>query len=166
MYRCSQWDAISVRIADHRHGRMRGEKGARRLQCQTAKAPHSRGANGARALRWLRPSKSERAQGRPGTGWCPWSACSKKARGRTTGSAEDTGLPCAMVLTAYSALSPGTGLFCPRHSQGARCALQELSASVGAPGPHGAWPSARRSFVRIQKNAAISRVHRCPPPRP
>jgi hypothetical protein len=37
-----------------------------------------------------RPSESERAQGRPGTGWHPWSACNKKARGRTTGSAEDT----------------------------------------------------------------------------
>jgi len=36
------------------------------------------------------PSESERAQGRPGTGWHPWSACNKKARGRTTGSAEDT----------------------------------------------------------------------------
>ena len=40
MCRCSRWDAICVRIADHRHGRMRGEKGARRLQCQTAEAPH------------------------------------------------------------------------------------------------------------------------------
>src|SRR5262245_46155092 len=28
----------------------------------------------------------------------PWSACSKKARGRTTGSAETTGIPRAMVL--------------------------------------------------------------------
>src|SRR6266566_3515719 len=26
-----------------------------------------------------------------------------------------TGIPCAMVLTAYSALSPVTGLFCHRH---------------------------------------------------
>ena len=32
----------------------------------------------------------ERAQGRPGAGWHPWSACNKKARGRTTGSAEIT----------------------------------------------------------------------------
>ncbi len=28
----------------------------------------------------------------------------------TTGKAETTGIPCAMVLTAYSALSPETGL--------------------------------------------------------
>jgi hypothetical protein len=53
------------------------------------------------------------------------------------------GLPCAMVLTAYSELSPGTGLFCPRHSQSARCALRDLSASVGAPGPHGLAVRAR-----------------------
>jgi hypothetical protein len=34
------------------------------------------------------PSSNQRAQGWPGAGWHPWSACSKKARGRTTGSAE------------------------------------------------------------------------------
>jgi hypothetical protein len=56
------------------------------------------------------------------------------------------GLPCAMVLTVYSVLSPGTGLFCPRHSQGARCALQELSTSVGAPGPHSL--AVREAIVR------------------
>jgi len=55
----------------------------------------------------------QRAQGRPGTGWCPWSACRKKARGRTTGSAEDTGgLPCAMVLRLIRAL-PGDHAWLP-----------------------------------------------------
>src|SRR4029077_16747310 len=39
----------------------------------------------------------------------------------------------AMVLTAYIVLSPGTGLSCPRRSQILIC---DLSASVGAPGPH------------------------------
>ena len=38
-----------------------------------------------------------------------------------------------MVLTAYIVLSPGTGLFCPRHR---RNRFRQLSASVGAPGPH------------------------------
>jgi hypothetical protein len=112
------------------------------------------------------PPRVERAQGRPGTGWCPWSACRKKARGRTTGSAEDTRPSLRNGFTAYSELSPGTGLFCPRHPQSARCALQELSASVGAPGPHGL--AVRKAIVRphSKKNAAISRGHRCPPPRP
>jgi hypothetical protein len=53
----------------------------------------------------------------------------------TTGGAGSTGLPCAMVLTAYIALSPGTGLSCPRHFR-RYCSLRKLSASVGAPGPH------------------------------
>ncbi len=68
------------------------------------------------------------------------------------------GLPCAMVLTAYSELSPGTGLFCPRHPQGARCALQELSASVGAPGPHGL--AVREAIVRPHSKEC------CDPSRP
>jgi hypothetical protein len=38
-------------------------------------------------------------------------------------------------FTAYIALSPGTGLFCPRHFRGI-VSLRKLSASVGAPGPH------------------------------
>src|SRR5882757_851020 len=70
----------------------------------------------------------------------------KKARGRTTGSAEDTRPSLRNGFTAYSELSPGTGLFCPRHPQSARCALQELSASVGAPGPHGL--AVRKAIVR------------------
>src|ERR1700739_456833 len=39
-----------------------------------------------------------------------------------------------MVLTAYSALSPVTGLFCHRHL---RESSRNLDASVGASGPHG-----------------------------
>jgi hypothetical protein len=35
-----------------------------------------------------RPSDIERAQGMPGAGRNPWPACNKKARGRTTGSAD------------------------------------------------------------------------------
>jgi hypothetical protein len=38
-----------------------------------------------------------------------------------------------MVLTAYVALSPVTGLFCHRRLQITIC---ELDASVGASGPH------------------------------
>jgi hypothetical protein len=38
-------------------------------------------------------------------------------------------------FTAYIALSPGTGLFCPRHFR-RNCFQRKLSASVGAPGPH------------------------------
>src|ERR1700729_2445353 len=48
---------------------------------------------------------------------------------RSTGT---PGLPCAMVLTAYFALSPVIELVCHRHPQEA----QELDASVEASGPH------------------------------
>jgi hypothetical protein len=51
-------------------------------------------------------------------------------------SREYPAFPARLVLTAYSALSPGTGLSCPRHPQ-RPSELCELSASVGAPGPHG-----------------------------
>jgi len=37
-------------------------------------------------------------------------------------------------FTAYSALSPETGLSCPRHSRSHR--TRELDLSVGRPGPH------------------------------
>ena len=48
-------------------------------------------------------------------------------------STERTGIPCAMVLTAYFALSRVTGLFChPRPAEHST----ELDASVGASGPH------------------------------
>jgi hypothetical protein len=90
----------------------------------------------------------------------------KKARGRTTGSAEDTRPSLRNGFTAYSVLSPVTGLFCHRHPQRARCASRGLSASVGAPGPHSL--AVREAIVRphSKKNAAILRGHRCPPPRP
>jgi hypothetical protein len=51
-----------------------------------------------------------------------------------TGGAGSSSLPCAMVLTAYFALSSVTGLFCHRRSRDSPATL--VSASVGAPGPH------------------------------
>jgi hypothetical protein len=83
----------------------------------------------------------------------------KKARGRTTGSAEIPGLPCAMVLTAYSVLSPVTGLFCHRHPQDAQCIFANLAPASGRQ-DHTAWPSAKRSFVRIPEKEC------CDPSRP
>jgi hypothetical protein len=87
----------------------------------------------------------------------------KKARGRTTGSAEIPGLPCAMVLTAYSVLSPVTGLFCHRHPQSARCALWEFSASVGAPGPHSL--AVREMIVRPHSQRRMLRSFAATAPR-
>jgi hypothetical protein len=58
-------------------------------------------------------------------------------------------------FTAYIVLSPGTGLFCPRHFR-RNCALRKFSASVGAPGPH--------AFA-VRTGALVSR-HRLRPPHP
>jgi hypothetical protein len=41
-----------------------------------------------------------------------------------------------MVLTVSFVLFPVTMLGCHRHPQGARCALREFSACIGAPEPH------------------------------
>ena len=59
---------------------------------------------------------NQRAQGRPGADSHPWSACNKKARGRTTGTSRTSGLPCAMVLRLIRAL-PGDRLSCHRRSR-------------------------------------------------
>jgi hypothetical protein len=75
--------------------------------------PRSRGADRVRVIARLRPRKRKRAQGRPGAGLHPWSACNKKARGRTTGTAGATGLPCAMVLRLIRALPGDQALLSP-----------------------------------------------------
>ena len=63
------------------------------------------------------------------------------------------GLPCAMVLTVSSALSPVTGLCCHRRWLSCLC---QLDASVGASGPHG-------FAVRAQRHSSLTcRVHRIP----
>jgi len=50
----------------------------------------------------------------------------------TTGGAGSSGLPCAMALTAYFVL-PGDQALLPPSLAGS---IHDLSASVGAPGPH------------------------------
>jgi hypothetical protein len=76
----------------------------------------------------------QRVQGKPGArctrsrAWCVEST--RVSHHRFTGT---PGLPCAMVLTAYFALSPVTGLVCHRRLADASATLD---ASVGASGPH------------------------------
>src|SRR5664279_2304911 len=62
----------------------------------------------------------------------------KNTRVSHHGHAGSPGIPRAMVLTAYFALSPVTGLSCHRRPQETckKLASQELDASVGASGPH------------------------------
>jgi hypothetical protein len=58
----------------------------------------------------------------------------KKQAAVTTGKAGSTGIPCAMVLTVSFAISPGTGLSCPRRLRDAKH-HRKLGLSVGRPGP-------------------------------
>jgi hypothetical protein len=62
-----------------------------------------------------------------------------------------------MVLTAYSALSPVTGLSC--HRRLAEKVFARLDISVGISGPHDFAVRGSMSFV-----ADIARVHRLPHP--
>src|ERR1700735_3447476 len=106
----------------------------------------------------------QRAQGKPGArctrsrAWCVEST--RVSHHRFTGT---PGLPCAMVLTAYFALSPVTGLVCHRHRRDAKHHRQ-LDTSVGVSGPHDF--AVRISVVRPRKMFALRRcrVHRIPRP--
>ena len=68
----------------------------------------------------------------------------KKHRGRSHRYTGTPGIPARNGFTAYFALSPGTGLFCPRHladicvsgPPGPTSHSAKLDASVGASGPH------------------------------
>ena len=105
--------------------------------------------------------ENQRAQGKPGArctrgrAWCVEST--RVSHHRFTGT---HGLPCAMVLTAYFALSPVTGLCCHRRPQetSKKLASRELDASVGASGPHDF--AVRASVIRL----LTCRVHRIPHP--
>ena len=58
-----------------------------------------------------------------------------------------------MVLTAYSALSPVTGLFCHRRQWSY---LHQLDASVGASGPHGFAVRKLSAFVNTPPASTAS----------
>jgi hypothetical protein len=119
----------------------------------------------ARILQILRPSKTERAQGKPGarcTRGRAWSVVNTRvSHHRFTGT---PGLPCAMVLTVSSALSLVTGLSCHHRLRGVSGPLalaspfRKLDASVGASGPHDF--TVRFGAVRQR----LHRVHRIPCP--
>jgi hypothetical protein len=104
------------------------------------------------------PPPIERAQGIPGVRFTRSLACeSDKAHEQvTTGSPNWSGIPCAMVLTAYLRAPPVNGLFCHRRLQVTTC---KLDSSVAASGPH---DFAVRFSATRQRHL---RVHRIPAPR-
>src|SRR5664279_916761 len=82
-----------------------------------------------------RVPRNERVQGKPGARCTRSRACrivsTRVSHHRSTGT---PGLPCAMVLTAYFALSPVTGLVCHRHPQEALL-LENLTPASGGQDP-------------------------------
>jgi hypothetical protein len=78
---------------------------------------HAFSSRGALRPRPLQEFPPRRAQGRPGAGWHPRSRVQEMRKDTHTSiqvSAETSGLPRAMVLTAYAVLSPATNSSCHR----------------------------------------------------
>jgi len=90
----------------------------------------------------LRPSKKQRAQGKPGARCTHSLACKMKKHTSvvTTGSPEKPGLPCAMVLTVSFALSLVTGLIC--HHRQRKISSANLTPASGRQ-DHTTSPSAK-----------------------
>ena len=84
-----------------------------------------------------------RREGRVPT--APMVRVQKKARGRTTGSAEDTRPSLRNGFNGLLRALPGDRALLPPSPQSARLRAPGLSASVGAPGPHGLAVRARVS---------------------
>jgi hypothetical protein len=80
----------------------------------------------------------------------------KNTRVSHHGHAGSPGIPRAMVLTAYFALSPVTGLSCHRHRRDAKHHRQ-LDASVGASGPHDFAVRKPSAFVNALPASTASR---------
>ena len=101
---------------------------------------------------------SKRAQGMPGEGLTHGPRAVKKHGEGTTGSAESSGIPCAIGYGLY-VVSSVTGLSCHRHSRSSR----ELSLSVGRPEPYDF--AVRISAVRPHEKDRARRHcgHRIPP---
>jgi hypothetical protein len=130
-----------------------------RYNCQTAMRMHAGilAARNARALHDFRPSRGERAQGKPGADCTRGPRATKSTGVGPQVNRSNAGFPCAVVYGLLRAL-PGDRAFLPPSS--ARCAsiVANLNASIGAPGPHDfAVRDIRRSSL------AVSRVHRIPP---
>jgi hypothetical protein len=109
-----------------------------RFKCQTAMRTHLRvlAAQCVRALRQLPPSRKQEGAGKAGCALHPRSRvqnCVKKRTRAYRFSGNTPAFP-ARWFTAYSVLSPVTGLSCHRRR---RDTSRRLDASVGASGPHG-----------------------------
>jgi len=98
----------------------------------------------ARVVWTTRPSREQRAQGRPGAHRTHGPRATKKARGRTTGTGGSSGLPCAMVLRLIRDLPGEPGLFA---TVAARKLISRNLAPASGRQDHTISPSAATSLV-------------------
>ena len=111
-----------------------GVKCARAIRraCRRDERHRSRGAFASESCINRLPSRSKRAQGRPGAGRTHGPPATKKAGGSHHRFGRTTGLPCAMALRFPSRSPQGPGLIAPVASR----SFCSLGISVGMPGPH------------------------------
>jgi hypothetical protein len=94
---------------------------------------------------------TEEGAGKAGCPPHPWSACNKKARGRTTGTGGSSGLPCAMVLRLIRDL-PGDHAWLPPSSADRSANLAPASERQD----HTISPSAAMPLVASTSPASIA----------
>ena len=111
----------------------------------------------ARGLLFLPALFEKRAQGKPGARCTRGLACKKGRKAHTSIQVQrkQSGIPCAMVLTASFVISPAIGLFCHRRFANNSA---KLDASVEASGPHDFSVRKQNALVR-----SAARVHRIQP---
>jgi hypothetical protein len=106
-------------------------------------------AHPARALHDHRPSSEKRAQGMPGVQRTRSLACEneKHASKSTTGSPNNSGTPCAMVLTVSFAISLVSRALLPPSQAAMRKHRRPLDISVGISGPRDFAVRSSHAFV-------------------
>ena len=121
--------------------------------------PHPRGAFAPEFCNSFYPLQTEGA-GKAGSSPPPWPACRKKARGRTTGSAETSRPSLRDGFTAYTRSPRGPALLPPSPARSSR---RRLDLSTGRSGPHD-FAVRVALFVRVVDHAAARHAHRIPHP--
>jgi hypothetical protein len=128
------------------------------FRCQTAdrhaRALSRRGSRPSFAAACLSETRGRREGRAPADAHGPRAV--KKARGRTTGSAEIPGLPCAVGFNGLLRALPGDRACLPPSSADRSAHLAPASGRQD----YTAWPSTRAPVVCCRV-----RVHRIPPPR-
>ena len=133
----ARWQTAFAATSDGGYGSLLSQGRRKRIQFSNSlegMRSRSRRVFRARSGLFVRPSKRQRAQGKPGARRTRGLACKNVAKNahEHTGSAEAVRPSLRNGFTAYSALSPVTGFVAT--VMGGCC--RQLDASTGASGPH------------------------------